>query len=583
MLVVVIDEFYEWFRIMPDRREVLDPIGRQGRALWVHLMMASQNIDSRAEKLLENMGYRLVLRAEHAGAAHGGRCAQGGEPAQEAGLGYFRKSRRRPHPLPGRVAVAGLPPAREPTTTTSSTPRRRRTTSLAATVHHRVHAAAASTGAVAPQVERRPDAESGRGAEDDRDEALRKPKVGTVIIDQLRQIDFEPYRLWQPPLDVPRPIDDLVNTLPGSARGTRTTPPTPDLVFPVGIIDRPFKHDQQPLLVEHLRRRRQRAGPRRRRSGKTTALQTLICAAAMTHTPEQVQFYCLAYHRHALGTVAGLPHVGGVAVRASTRTAFAARSPRCWRCCERRKRSFPECGITSMEDFRRRKFGGAPGQVPDDAFGDVFLVVDNYRALTAEASTIRNKDLLVGPDPETGRRGQQLRDPRHRRRWSAISTLPPRMRGSWPHAHRAEAGRARRTPSWCAAGSPTRCPPVKPGRGMVAQNYMRLGAEEEGLHTLIARPALRGTAGVGVRFGQRGRRGARGWPRPVPARTAGSGSCPPTIDLDDLRGRRPARSTPAWRGRSTTATSWSGWVAIRRSWSSPDGRTAAAPRRWRRS
>ena len=48
-------------------------------------------------------------------------------------------------------------------------------------------------------------------------------------------------------------------------------------------------------------------------SGKTTALQTLICSAAMTHTPEQVQFYCLAYSSTALTTVARLPHVGEVA------------------------------------------------------------------------------------------------------------------------------------------------------------------------------------------------------------------------------------------------------------------------------
>ena len=41
--------------------------------------------------------------------------------------------------------------------------------------------------------------------------------------------------------------------------------------------------------------------------------QSLICAAAMTHTPEQVQFYCLALSSAALGTVASLPHVGGVA------------------------------------------------------------------------------------------------------------------------------------------------------------------------------------------------------------------------------------------------------------------------------
>ena len=87
----------------------------------------------------------------------------------------------------------------------------------------------------------------------------------------------------------------------------------PNLVFPVGIVDRPFKHDQHPLLVETFGDGANQLVVGVSRSGKTTALQTLICAAAMTHTPEQVQFYCLALSSAALGTIAGLPHVGGVA------------------------------------------------------------------------------------------------------------------------------------------------------------------------------------------------------------------------------------------------------------------------------
>ena len=47
--------------------------------------------------------------------------------------------------------------------------------------------------------------------EEEEEEAIRTPKVGTVIIDQLRRIDFQPYRLWQPPLDRPVSIEDLVN------------------------------------------------------------------------------------------------------------------------------------------------------------------------------------------------------------------------------------------------------------------------------------------------------------------------------------------------------------------------------------
>ena len=92
MLVVVIDEFYEWFRIMPTAVDVLDSIGRQGRAYWIHLMMASQTIESRAEKLMENMGYRLVLKARTAGAAQAAGVPNAVNLPAKAGLGYFRRS-----------------------------------------------------------------------------------------------------------------------------------------------------------------------------------------------------------------------------------------------------------------------------------------------------------------------------------------------------------------------------------------------------------------------------------------------------------------------------------------------------------
>ena len=51
--------------------------------------------------------------------------------------------------------------------------------------------------------------------EDEDEEGIRTPKVGTVIIDQLRKIQFEPYRLWQPPLTKPVAIDELVNRFLG--------------------------------------------------------------------------------------------------------------------------------------------------------------------------------------------------------------------------------------------------------------------------------------------------------------------------------------------------------------------------------
>jgi len=89
-------------------------------------------------------------------------------------------------------------------------------------------------------------------APDDEHGALERPKVGKVIIDQLRRIDFEPYRLWRPPLDAPRPVDDVVEMYLGRPWDAPYAA-NPNLVVPVGIIDRPYKHDQQPAAGRRRR------------------------------------------------------------------------------------------------------------------------------------------------------------------------------------------------------------------------------------------------------------------------------------------------------------------------------------------
>ncbi|WP_273735428.1 type VII secretion protein EccCa [Mycolicibacterium septicum] len=486
-LLVVLDEFKEAFRIKPDLPDVLDQIGRQGRSLWVHMLLASQDIDSRAERLLENVGYRLVLRQNTSASASAAGVPAAVNLPKEVGVGYLRlgladdltrfrsESLWRDYRKPGSADEA----VGEVANTGRNYIEPQLFTTQWAPLPERVSVV------VPVQSTERPQREG-----DGEDDALRKPQVGRVIIDQLRGIDFEPYRLWQPPLDVPHTIDSIVNMHLGRSWNENYAA-TPDLTIPVGLVDRPYKHDQQPLVVEAAGDGSNQLVVGVRGSGKTTTLQTLICAAAMTHTPEQVQFYCLALSSPALGTVAGLPHVGGVAYTLDE-DAVRRTVSEMLELLERRQRSFPACGITSMDDFRRRKFGGVPGQVPDDPFGDVFLVVDNYQVLTGEASTLRNKDLISAQIQKLVAEGAAFgvhvivsveRD----------INLPPRMRGSWPR--RIELKLQGPEDARMVRGRLTDAvPPGSPGRGMVAQNYVRLGAEEEGLHTLIARPALASTA-----------------------------------------------------------------------------------------
>lgn len=492
VLIVEIDEFKELFRLRSDAQEVLDQICRQGRSYWVHLLMASQDLDTRAEKLLENVGYRLVLRANTAASASAAGVPAAVNLPKEVGLGYFRGSAsdttkfrseslwrdyRRPgvdgedvidvsalggdylEPQLFTVDYAPLPVASEPQ--------------------------AESNGEVDLAAEL-----DGAGSDDDEGDALRKPKLGLVIRDQLRAVDFEPYRLWCPPLNRPRTIEELVDMYLGRP-WDRDYAAGADLVFPVGLIDRPYKHDQQPLLVDAAGEGSNVLIIGDLGSGKTTALQALICAAAMTHTPEQVQFYCLALSSAALGTVAGLPHVGGVAY-ALDEDGIRRTVAEMMELLRKRQRSFADCGITSLEDFRARKFAGAPGQVPDDPYGDVFLVVDNYAALTDETSSLRGKEVLQAQINKLITDGRSY-GIHAMASVNKNSNLHPHVRDAWPQ----------RIELRLAAESDTRTGlkmrdlakvPKRAGRGMVKQNYPREGFEPVGLHTLMARPALRDTA-----------------------------------------------------------------------------------------
>lgn len=490
MLVVVIDEFYEWFRIMPTAVDVLDSIGRQGRAYWIHLMMASQTIESRAEKLMENMGYRLVLKARTAGAAQAAGVPNAVNLPAQAGLGYFRKSLEdiirfqaeflwRDYFQPGVSIDGEEAPALVHSIdyicpqlfTNSFTP-------LEVSVG----------GPDIEPVVAQPNGEvlesdDIEGGEDEDEEGVRTPKVGTVIIDQLRKIKFEPYRLWQPPLTQPVAIDDLVNRFLGRP-WHKEYGSACNLVFPIGIIDRPYKHDQPPWTVDT-------SGPGANvlilgagGSGKTTALQTLICSAALTHTPQQVQFYCLAYSSTALTTVSRIPHVGEVAgptdpygVRRTVAELLAL--------VRERKRSFLECGIASMEMFRRRKFGGEAGPVPDDGFGDVYLVIDNYRALAEENEVlIEQVNVIINQGPSFGVHVVVTAD--------RESELRPPVRSGF--GSRIELRLAAVEDAKLVRSRFAKDVPVKPGRGMVAVNYVRLDSDPQaGLHTLVARPALGST------------------------------------------------------------------------------------------
>ncbi|MBY8862165.1 type VII secretion protein EccCb [Nocardia sp. CA2R105] len=207
-----------------------------------------------------------------------------------------------------------------------------------------------------------------------------------IIVSQIHSHDQRVRAIWLPPLDPASTLDQLIDmTSTGDNRRVST------LRVPIGIVERPELQRRDPLIVDL-------SGPQGNvgihgadPSTKSTALQSLIMALALTHTAEQVQFYCLCIGPE-LARLEQLPHVGSVAtlydegpVRRMLNQLTAL--------VQHRERYFRETGIESMDQFRRLRTmdsgdnPAASAAIRDDPFGDVFLVTDGLRQLRNDRET----------------------------------------------------------------------------------------------------------------------------------------------------------------------------------------------------
>ncbi|MFT4044088.1 MAG: type VII secretion protein EccCb, partial [Gordonia sp. (in: high G+C Gram-positive bacteria)] len=200
------------------------------------------------------------------------------------------------------------------------------------------------------------------------------------------------HEVWLPPLDESPTVDQLVGARDITGGGIPGR-----LQVPVGIVDRPYDQRRDLYVLDLAGAAGNVAVVGGPQSGKSTAVRTLIMSAAVTHTPEQVQFYCLDFGGGSLAGIAGLPHVGSVASRGdmdAVRRTVAEVSA----ILRRRELLFARLGIESMHDYRSRRTQwyatgalAADDPLAQDRHGDVFLVFDGIGVLRNELDFLEDQ------------------------------------------------------------------------------------------------------------------------------------------------------------------------------------------------
>ena len=357
-LLLVIDEFSELLTAKPDFIDMFIQIGRIGRSLGVHLLLASQRLEEGRLRGLETyLSYRIGLRTFSAAESR-------------AALGVPDAYHLPPVPGAGYLAFGTGPMARFKAAYVSG-PYRPGGARLLPDRARRQRPVLFTGAPVPLPPEPEPD-QQGLQQPQQPDDAL-ADTVLDVVVRRLAGQGPPAHRVWLPPLGEAPSLDRL---LPPSAG----CPAPGRLAVPVGLVDKPFEQRRDPLYLDFSGAAGHGlvvGGPR---SGKSTLLRTMIGAFALTHTPAEVQFYCLDFGGGGMLQLRGLPQVGGVAGRLDpnrVRRMAAEVSG----LVTRREELFRARGIDSIATFRARR---AQGLLPDEPYGDVFLVVDGWLTFKQE-------------------------------------------------------------------------------------------------------------------------------------------------------------------------------------------------------
>ncbi len=368
-LLLIIDEFSELLSAKREFSDLFVMVGRLGRSLGVHLLLATQRLDEgRVNELLSHLSYRIGLRmfsSSESRSVLGTTAAY--EDDLEAGAGYIRADnnleRFKAAYVSAPVKVQG------PAETAAPAPAR---PDLAVLPFTHGYLAPRSTPSD-PMETMNGSAQNGSATDEEESDGA---TVYTSMLDRLSNVGPPARKIWLAPLSDAPPLSDLMPPPALSAdNGLQPVQYYGLLRTPAGIVDNPFEQRYDVLLAELGGAGGHVAVAGAPQSGKSTLLATLMAGLGVSHRPDQVQFYCLDFGGGALGALRRLPHVGGVVSR-QDKEGVARTVLEIVELLDRRETLFESAELASIDEYRELR---AQGRFADDPFADdVFLVIDGW-------------------------------------------------------------------------------------------------------------------------------------------------------------------------------------------------------------
>jgi S-DNA-T family DNA segregation ATPase FtsK/SpoIIIE len=373
-LLIVADEFSELLSAKPDFTELFVAIGRLGRSLQVHLLLSTQRLEEgKLRGLDSHLSYRIGLKT-FSGADSRAVIGVPDAFTLPGGGGHGILKSDAETLTQFRAAYVSAPPKtrrRKP----GAAPESAETGQPIRAIEARAFTAAPVLAQ--ENAEEQAPEQGFAGAE-----PQEKRVTFDIAVSLMKGRSMPAHQVWLPPLDVPSTFDELLGDLVEDPQLGLISPrwrQAGPLTIPLGIVDRPLEQRRDSLVMSLTGAGGHLAIVGGARSGKSTLARSVLTGIALTHTPQEVQFYVMDFGGGTFVPFSKMAHVAGVAGR-NQPDVLRRMFQEVVGIVNARERYFTANAIDSIETYRRLRAQGRA----DDGYGDVFLVIDGWPTIRAE-------------------------------------------------------------------------------------------------------------------------------------------------------------------------------------------------------